>query len=271
MSEDHEVSPAPGTFDSALAVWREWQEAPWGRLRYATAEANLVRHAEALGDGPLRVLDLAGGDGGDAVRLAARGHHVTIVDHAPAMLAAAAERAAACGLADRVACVEGDVHRLPDDLADGAFDVVLCHNLLAYTDDARRTLAASLAPLRPGGLYSLMAINRHSQPLTLAVRELDLPAATAALDSDRAGTRMFGSSLALHTAEELTRHLTDLGCEDVRHYGIRNVCDHITDDARKHEPAFYADLERLELALTARHPYMHTARLLQLVGRKRAR
>ncbi|MFD4371844.1 class I SAM-dependent methyltransferase [Streptomyces sp. NPDC058486] len=266
MSED------PEKFDRAVAVWQEWQESPWGRLRYRIAEANLVRNAEAaLGGGPLRVLDLAGGDGGDAVRLAARGHHVTVVDHAPAMLAAAAERARAAGLAERVTCVEADVNRLPAHLADGAFDIALCHGLLPYTDDVRRTLAAALAPLRPGGLFSLIAINRHSQPLALAVRELDLPAALAALDSDRAGTRMFGSSLNLHTAEELTRHLTDLDCTDVRHYGIRTVCDHVTDDARKHEPAFYADLERLELALTDRHPYMHTARLLQLIGRRRDR
>ncbi|MFJ8470125.1 hypothetical protein [Streptomyces swartbergensis] len=31
---------------------------------------------------------------------------------------------------------------------------------------------------------------------------------------------------------------------------------------------FYADLERLELATTARHPYMHTARLFQLTAWK---
>ncbi|WP_282693913.1 methyltransferase domain-containing protein [Streptomyces sp. CC208A] len=254
-----------------MSVWKEWQQAPWERLRYALAEANLVRHCEALAEGPLRVLDLAGGDGGDAVRLAARGHHVTVVDHAPAMLTAAAERAAADGLTDLVTCVEADVNRLPDRLAHGDFDVVLCHSLLPYTDDARNTLAATLAPLRPDGVFSLVAINRHSQPLTTAVREKDLPAATAALDSDRAGTHMFGSSLTLHTAEELTRHLTDLDCRDVHHYGIRTVCDYITDDARKHEPAFYADLERLELALTARHPYKHTARLLQLIARKAAR
>ncbi|WP_234899728.1 class I SAM-dependent methyltransferase [Streptomyces filamentosus] len=266
-----EASEAPDPaqkFDRAMSVWKEWQEAPWGRLRYAIAEANLVRHCEALSDGPLRVLDLAGGDGGDAVRLAARGHHVTIVDLAPAMLEAAAGRAREAGLADLVDCVEADVDRLPAGLAGGGFDVVLCHNLLAYADDARHTLGAALAPLRPDGLFSVMALNRHSQPLTVAVRETDLPAAVAALDSDRAGTRMFGSTLTLHTAEEVTRHLTGLGCRDVRHYGVRSVCDHLVDDARKYEPAFYAELERLELALTDRHPYMHTARLFQLIARK---
>ncbi|GAA2541606.1 hypothetical protein [Streptomyces koyangensis] len=58
------------------------------------------------------------------------------------------------------------------------------------------------------------------------------------------------------------------GGDAVRHYGIRTVCDQLTDEARKYEPAYYADLERRELALTARHPYPHTARLFQLTARK---
>ncbi|MCX4515427.1 hypothetical protein OHA27_34945 [Streptomyces sp. NBC_01619] len=56
---------------------------------------------------------------------------------------------------------------------------------------------------------------------------------------------------------------------NIAHYGIRSFCDYITDDARKHGSSFYADLERLELAVTARPPYMHTARLFQLTAWKR--
>ncbi|WP_405427460.1 class I SAM-dependent methyltransferase [Streptomyces erythrochromogenes] len=262
------MSEAAEKFETSMPAWKQWQEAPWGRLRYAIAEANLLRHFGERADEPLRVLDLAGGDGGDALRLAARGHHVTIADYAPAMLTAAAGRAAAAGLTDLIACIKADANALPADIVRGEFDVVLCHNLLQYVDDVRHTLAASLAPLRPGGLFSVMAINRHSAPLTAAVREIDLAAATAALDTDQSRTEMFDSALTLHTAEEITRHLSDLGCQDLRHYGIRTVCDYIVDDARKHDPAFYDDLERLELALTARHPYMHTARLFQLTARK---
>lgn len=264
------MSEAAEKFDTAMSAWKQWQEAPWGRLRYAIAEANLLRHLGDPAGGPLRVLDLAGGDGGDAVRLAARGHHVTIVDLSPAMLAAAAERADAAGLSELITGVEADVHALPAGLVGGEFDVVLCHNLLQYVDDVRHTLAASLAPLRPGGLLSTMALNRYATPLTIAVRRLDLTAAADALDTDRTRTQTFDTAQTLHTAEDITRQLSDLGCEDVHHYGIRSVCDYITDDARKHEPAFYADLERLELALTARHPYMHTARIFQLTARKRA-
>ncbi|MGW1776508.1 class I SAM-dependent methyltransferase [Streptomyces sp. NPDC002104] len=256
----------PEKFDAAMTTWQEWQDAPWGRLRYAIAEVNLARHLGGLGDGPLRVLDLAGGDGGDALRLAGRGHHVTIVDHAPAMLAAATERASAAGLTELLTCVRADVTALPAGLADGEFDVVLCHNLLQYVDDVPGTLATALAPLRRGGLFSVMAINRHSAALNVAVRAMDPAAALAALGTDRLRTEMFDATLTLHTAEEITPLLHHLGCLDVRHYGIRGFCDYITDDARKYDPAFYADLERLELATTALAPYMHTARLFQLTA-----
>ncbi|WP_345577208.1 methyltransferase domain-containing protein [Streptomyces prasinosporus] len=265
------MAEAPEKFDAAMTAWREWQDAPWGRLRHTIAEANLVRHLDGPGGGPLRILDLAGGDGGDAVRLAARGHHVTVVDHAPAMLAAAAERAAASGLAESVTCVRADVTALPAHLAGGEFDVVLCHNLLQYVDDVAGTLAAALAPLRSGGLFSVMAVNRHSAALNIAVREGDPAAALAALDTDRSRARTFDSVLRLHTAEEVVPVLRSLGCRDVHHYGIRGFCDYITDDARKRDPAFYADLERLELATTARPPYTHTARLFQLTATKGGR
>jgi ubiquinone/menaquinone biosynthesis C-methylase UbiE len=261
---------APEKFNTAMTTWQEWQDAPWGRLRYALAEANLLRHLDGLGGEPLRILDLAGGDGGDAIRLAERGHHVTIADYAPAMLAAATERAAADGLTELITCVEADATDLPRDLTEGQFDVVLCHNLLQYMDDVPGTLTAALAPLKPGGLFSVMAINRHSAPLNIAVREMDPAAALAALDTNQARTQMFNSALTLHTAEELIPTLQNLGCRDIAHYGIRSFCDYITDDARKHEPAFYADLERLELATTDCPPYMHTARLFQLTAWKYA-
>jgi S-adenosylmethionine-dependent methyltransferase len=256
---------ASAPFDTAPTEWQQWQDSPWGRLRFTLAEANLARH---LDGGPVRVLDLAGGDGGDAVRLAARGHHVTIVDRASAMLTAATERAAAAGVAERIACVQADVAQLPSEIVQGGFDVVLCHNLLQYVDDVAATLGAASATLRPGGLLSVMAINRHSAPLVTAVRGMNLSGALTALDTDQARTDTFDTTITLHTAEEVRAVLDDLGYPDLAHYGIRSVCDYIADDERKHDPAFFAELERLELAVADRPPYVHIARLFQLVGRK---
>ncbi|GAA3507303.1 methyltransferase domain-containing protein [Streptomyces showdoensis] len=253
-------------FDTAVPAWQEWQDAPWGRLRYAVAEADLGRHLDE--DRPLRVLDLGGGDGGDAVRLAARGHRVTVVDHAPVMLATATRRAAAAGLTDRITCVEADVAALPDHLAYGAFDVVLCHSVLPYTPDTEGTLGVALGALREGGLVSVIAMNRHSEPLRAAVRTMDPEAVLTALRADTVHTEMFDAELRLHTAEELGDALRVLGCSEVHHYGIRVFCDYIPDDTLKYDPAYYAHLERLEIETAGRTPYKHTARLLHLIGRR---
>lgn len=255
------------TFDAAMVAWRSWQRSPWGRLRYTVAEFNLHRHLGPLGEGPLRVLDLAGADGADAVRLAQRGHHVTVADFSPGMLAAARDRARRAGAADRLRTVEADVFDLPQAVTGSRYDVVLCHNLLQYQDDPRPALEVAAPLVRPGGVLSVMALNRHAHPLTLAVRSLDPAAALAALGERHTRGETFDAGLTLHTAEEVSALLTELGCTGIEHCGIRSVNDHITDDARKHEPDFFAALEALELAVTNRQPYPHTAKLFQLLAR----
>src|SRR4051794_30822434 len=61
----------------------QWHLSPLERLRHSLTEANLARH---WGDEPCHVLDVAGGNGVTAVRLATQGHEVTVLDPAGAML-----------------------------------------------------------------------------------------------------------------------------------------------------------------------------------------
>src|SRR4051812_2148836 len=130
-----------GTFDDAVAAFRQWQDAPWGRLRYTLAEANLRQHLSSTDGQPLRVLDVAGGNGVEAVRLATAGHRVTLVDYSAQMLRGAHDLAVKAGVSDRVTVVESDVAKLGDHVEAGAFDLVLCHNLLPYVADVDATLA----------------------------------------------------------------------------------------------------------------------------------
>jgi len=47
-------------FNQVVDEWKEWQSTPWGRLLYRVSQSNLARH---LGQSPLRVLDVGGGNG----------------------------------------------------------------------------------------------------------------------------------------------------------------------------------------------------------------
>jgi|KBSSwiStaDraftv2_1062776.scaffolds.fasta_scaffold152924_3 S-adenosylmethionine-dependent methyltransferase len=263
------VGATSDTFGAAIAAWRQWQDAPWGRLRYTLAEHNLRRHLPQITDGrPLRVLDVAGGNGVEAVRLAATGHDVTVVDYSSEMLASAHSLATGTGLGHRVTCIESDVAKLGDVVEPGAYDLVLCHNLLQWVPDVESTLVTVLQPLRDGGLLSVLAANAHSEPLRTAVRDMDLTAALESLDAARHFTQTFSAQVFPRTAEEVSPVLHGLGLKVLGHYGIRSVCDYIPDDERKYDATFFAELERLEIALSDRMPYILTARLFHLIAAK---
>ena len=222
-------------FDGAAArEWRAWQVSPWGRLRYRVAGVNLRRRIAALGDGTFADRPL--------------------------------ERARRAGVERELRTVEAEVRALPEEVPRERFDVVLCHNVVQYVDDPGAVLRSAASLVRGGGLLSVMAVNRHAHPLSLAVRSLDPAAALEALDEQTVRGVTFGAELTLFTAEEITALMAEAGCREIEHCGIRCVNDHIVDDARKHDPEFYAALERLELALTDRHPYPHTAKIFQLLG-----
>ena len=93
---------------------------------------------------PVRVLDVGGGTGGFAVRVAALGHHVTVVDPSPDALAILDRRAEETGVADRVTGMQGDIATVPGLLGSGAVDVVLCHGVLEVVEDPQ------LLPEPPG-------------------------------------------------------------------------------------------------------------------------
>jgi SAM-dependent methyltransferase len=228
---------------------------PLDRLRHVVTAANLARH---LDDGPHRVLDVAGGNGVEAVRLAALGHEVTVLDPAGAMLDTAIRTAENHDVTDRLHVVQAGALDAPEVFAEPEFDVVLCHNLLHLvdTEDRPAVLDAILAPLRPGGLLSVLGPNTQFEPLHLAVRAQEPDRALAELAAPPADP-----------AAEIVGLLVDLGVEEVVRYGVRCVSDLIPSQ-RGTDPAFLADLERLEITLADRMPHLLTAALFHLIARR---
>lgn len=109
---------------------------------------------------PLTVLDVGGGTGGFAVALAGLGHQVTVVDPSPDALAALERRAAEADVEGRVRAVQADAAELADVVAPASVDLVCCHGVLEYVDDAATAVAATAAVLRRGGAVSLLVAQR---------------------------------------------------------------------------------------------------------------
>ena len=255
------------SFDEKLAQWQAWCRAPWGRLRFSVVRETLRRQAAALGaeHGGLRVLDVGGGDGGDAVPLAAAGHHVTVLDPAPSWLAEARRRAEEAGVGDRLRTVVGSVDD-PSVAGDG-YDLVLCHFVLQYRPADSGDVGRLASALRPGGRLSVMAPNPAARVIMRLTRE-GPEAALAELAADRLVAATFDATVRKVTAEEMESQLTAAGLVPVGRYAARVANDYVADDALKEDPAYFAALERLELALCDQEPYVRLGGMWQVVAER---
>ncbi|GMA39799.1 methyltransferase domain-containing protein [Mobilicoccus caccae] len=125
------------------------------------------RQQEELGR-PLRVLDLGGGSGGFAVPLAERGHDVVVVDPSPDALASLDRRAGEAGVGDRVHGFQGDATSLASVVPEPV-DLICCHGVLEYVDDAGATIAMLRGALAPAGVVSLLVAQRLAAVLSRAL------------------------------------------------------------------------------------------------------
>jgi S-adenosylmethionine-dependent methyltransferase len=253
------------TFDKALSQWIAEQNQPWGRLKYQLAQANLARHIAAE---PLQILDAGGGNGLDALALAAQGHSVDLVDYSSEMLAQAEQQANENSVSDRLRIHQADVRDIVRLFSPSHFDLVVCHNVLQYIEDVAALLTELAVVLKPGGLLSLISINRYSMAYHAAFLRDDLAEALTQLDARTMQAHTFDAVLANYSPDEMCAMLQDNGWQVEADYGLRCMSDYWGDNERKADPAIFARLERLEYALTDRYPYKLLARYFQIIARK---
>ena len=99
-------------FESAQE-YAAYLQTPEGRLRLDLAWSNLQPFLPSRSAGNnLKALDIGGGTGAMALKLAGVGFYVTVLDKSKAMLAMAESAAAQAGLSHRISMIQGDVVNL---------------------------------------------------------------------------------------------------------------------------------------------------------------
>jgi ubiquinone/menaquinone biosynthesis C-methylase UbiE len=134
---------APG-FDEGFghSIATDAERAAWDRI------IDLV----LSGRSGLDALDIGCGTGFLSLEMATRGHRVTGVDFAPAMLAEARRKAADRGAA--IHFEEADAEQLP--FAAGSFDLTICRHVLWTLPHPEAAIAEWIRVLRPGGRLAVI-------------------------------------------------------------------------------------------------------------------
>lgn len=252
-------------FNKSVDDWIALQRTPKGRLKYAITQSNLRRH---LPKGQVSLLDAGGGNGEDSISLASEGHSVTIVDYSTEMLENARINAERVGAQANVSLHVADLSEIPALFPPACFDVVLCHNVLQYSDDLEALLSRVISPLKSGGIVSILSVNRYAIPYRVAFKSGQLDKARNSLENRTELATTFGVDITEYVAEEIIGKLSQMDCLVEEHYGIRCIFDYWGSDELKSNPETQDEMLKLELALTDRHPYKHLARFFQVVARK---
>jgi 2-polyprenyl-3-methyl-5-hydroxy-6-metoxy-1,4-benzoquinol methylase len=219
-------------------------------------------NALLTGRGEQQVLDIGGGTGGFAVRVAAQGNRVTVIDPSPDALAALARRADEEGVADRVTGLQGDLGTVRELVPAGGVDLVLCHGVLGLVDDQAAALAAIAAVLRPGGALSLLVSQRHAAVLARAMAG-HFVQARQLLEGERVDHR---SQEHRFTPDEVAGLLSGAGFEIRSSHGIRVFADLVPSSLLDLEPGASAALLELERAVSERPEYLPVASQLHVVA-----
>lgn len=214
-----------------------------------------------LAGGPLDVVDIGGGTGGSAVRIAGLGHRVTVVDPSPDALAALGRRARERGV--DVAGRQGDLSDLPDLVGPDGADVVLCHGVLEVVGDPAAALASIRRVLRPGGHLSLLVAQRHA---AVVARAMAGHFAQAAALLDATDGAPAGSRTRRYAADEAADLLVAAGFSVVATHGVRVFADLVPGSLLDLEPGAAAGLVELERAVSTRPEYLPLATQVHLLA-----
>ncbi len=253
-------------FESGLPQWKQEQQSLKGQIRYDLSAQNLFNHLPK--DKLLRTLDAGGGNGVDSLRLAKMGYPVDLVDRSLVMLHDLQSTADQLGLGNAIKTHSLDIREIRKRFAADSFDLLLCHNVIQYSDDWEDLLLSVLAPLTSGGMFSLMTRNQHAVPFDAALDDYELDELPALLEEPHGKSGVFDADISFFTVGFLTKWLEQHGCSIISDYGVFCLYNHYSVSGLYDDVATIAKLHTLEKHLGNQSPYKETARYIQIIAQK---
>jgi 2-polyprenyl-3-methyl-5-hydroxy-6-metoxy-1,4-benzoquinol methylase len=237
-----------------------------GRLRGDLAWNHLRRFLPSEPDAA--ALDVGGGTGEMAVRLARCGFKVSVLDASQAMLAETERASTEASVRRCITLVHGDAGRLAHLFAPASFMVIVCHNVIEFLDGPAEVLQAisSLLVRRDNAVASVMVRNRAGEILSAALKDGDLVAAESILTAPNVRAKLANQLVAVFTPRELRDMLTRAGLNMLAEYGIRVFSDYLPEQFVD-ECSNYAAMLAIEQKLGAQPEFAAIARYTQMIAR----
>ena len=232
---------------------------PKGEIRQAIIRRDLHAAILQLEAGGLKILDIGGGLGQNALWLASLGHEVTLSEPSVDMRAVAEQRISEAGLKVRI---------LPHDLQSVArhcpqkFDLVLCHAVLEWLAQPLQALHYFAPLLCDDGSLSLMFYNRHSAMMRSLVVGDFARALSDELGGD--GKKRLAPISPLDPVDVIAG-LPDAGLRLLGHTGVRCFYDYMLPQVRV--SADTRNVIEAELDLSRTDPWRAMARYQHLICR----
>jgi S-adenosylmethionine-dependent methyltransferase len=255
-------------FQTGAAKYAAYLDTPEGRLRLDLAFANLQDFLPQA-TRSLHALDLGGGTGAIAVRLARLSLHVTLLDASEAMLDFAERAGREAGVTERIALKHGDATQFANLFPAGSFDLILCHNILEYVDDPCTVLRSAARTLRdPSSIISVLVRNQAGEVLKAAIQDGDVAAAEHNLTAEWGHESLYGGRVRLSTAESLKAMLREPSLAVTAERGVRVLSDYLPPSVSRNDE--YQRIFELEHKLGRRPEFAAVARYTHCLAHRAA-